>query len=285
MIQKTMYLLGVFVLSSCSKTTSNSTDSNQGPQSPEATAEWQLIFEENFDDPSLANWNPWNAGAFNNEIQLYRSAQLSTDNGILTIAAERMAIEGPTNPFDNTPKDFEYVSGRIESKSLYGPSNVAGHRSYRFTARIKLPKGNGMWPAFWSYGNEWPTNGEIDILEARGNRPMEFQSNIFYGTQPGVPLTMDAVTAKLHEMNVDLTEDYHEYEAIWTENQLRIIFDNEIIHTYHANPQNYIRALFGKKHRIVLNVAVGGVFFNNTNTNDFADDATMQIDWVRVYRQ
>ena len=142
-----------------------------------------------------------------------------------------------------------------------------------------------MWPAFWSYGDPWPTKGEIDILEARGNQPMSFQSNIFYGNEPNVVLTQNIDTEKVYNLNIDLTDDFHIYELIWSANKLEIRFDDETLHTYSANSKNYIASFFGKKQQIVLNIAVGGDFFHGANSSNFTNNAIMEVDWVKVYQR
>ncbi|MGB6152115.1 MAG: glycoside hydrolase family 16 protein [Pricia sp.] len=254
---------------------------------PEPEAEWNMVFEENFDDQSLTEWNVWESGAYNNEIQLYRREQLTVEDGILTITAKREAVTGDTNPFDVTPKDFEYVSGRLETTTQFGPSADEGENAYRIMARIKLPSGNGIWPAFWTLGDDWPTNGEIDILEARGNEPMTFATNIFYGTEVGVPLTQnDENTITEYELAVDITADFHEYELIWRADSLEIFFDGQLLKRYDANGDNYIAELFNKKHNVILNTAVGGLFFPpDADSAEFADEASMQVDWVRIFKR
>lgn len=251
---------------------------------PTSSTEWNLVWEEEFDS-DLSSWNIWEGGAFNNEIQLYQEKNLSIEEGVLTITTTREEVEGVTNPFDDTPKMFAYTSGRIESKELYGPSNTDGAREFRIMSRIQLPKGNGMWPAFWTFGDPWPTLGEIDILEARGNQPMTFQSNIFYGVEEGKPLTKNEDTEKRHQLNVDATNDFHTYELIWKENTLDILFDGVKVHTYTTSPLNFVREMFGNQHKIVLNNAVGGFFFVGVDPNVFTDSATMKVDWVRVYKR
>ncbi len=278
--------LALLVLS-CSSPTVNITRIPE-PVSEEPIEDgWVLVFDENFDETNLSNWNVWKSGAFNEEIQLYRPEQLTIENSILTINVKREAITGDTTPTDNTPKNFEYVSGRLESKSQFGPSSEDGENTYRIMARIKMPSGNGMWPAFWTLGDDWPTNGEIDIVEARGNEPMEFISNIFYGTTPGIPLTQnDETTITEHQLNVDITADFHIYELIWKADSLEIYFDGELLKKYEANANNYIAELFNRKHTIVINSAVGGVFFPpNSDSADFADEASMLIDWIKVFKR
>ena len=259
-------------------------DMSNNPQPLDPNRPWNLVFEDNFDD-DLSEWNIWESGAFNNEIQYYRPEQLEIVDGVLNINIQRERITGDNNPFDTTPKEFEYVSGRIETKSTFGPSSIEGETEYRFMAHIKIPAGNGMWPAFWSYGDPWPTQGEIDIIEARGNLPNEFSSNIFYGTQPNIPLTNNDNTVVEHEVEVDITADFHTYELIWTANSLEIKFDEETLHKYAANSLNYITSLFGKKQQVVLNTAVGGFFFPNSLSSAFIDSSQMQVDWVRIYKR
>ncbi len=251
-------------------------------QDTEVSINWTLIFEEEFNG-NLSSWNAWNSGAFNEEIQMYRPEQLSIENGLLHIAIQRENVSGPTSIIDASPKNFEYVSGRIESKVLFGPSDVDGEREYRFMARIKLPSGHGMWPAFWTYGDPWPTKGEIDILEARGGKPQEFLTNIFYGTSPNININRNSDI--MHTIGTDLTSEFHIYEMIWKADSIDILFDEELIHTYTANTENNINALFGQKQKVVVNTAVGGWFFEDRNSNNYADTAAMVVDWVRVYKR
>ena len=125
-------------------------------------AGWNKTFSEEFDG-GLAQWNIWNGGAFNNELQHYQGSNLAVSNGNLVITAKKETVTGNKTPWDNTQKTFQYTSGRIECKSNVSASTATPR--VRMIARIKLPQGYGMWPAFWSYGDPWPTKGEIDILE------------------------------------------------------------------------------------------------------------------------
>ena len=253
-----------------------------GGEDPQPTGPWNLVFEDEFNTDYSA-WNIWEGGAFNEEIQLYTASQLSLTGGILNITIQRENVTGPTNIYDSTLKNFEYLSGRMESKALYGPSATDGERQYRFEARIKLPSGNGMWPAFWTYGDPWPTQGEIDILEARGSEPMQYQSNIFYGPRANRSVTRN--TEVHYTVGVDLTSDFHVYAMVWASNFIEIYLDDTLMHTYIANRDNQIANLFGKKEKITLNTAVGGLFFQDRNSANYADAALMEVDWVRVYKR
>jgi beta-glucanase (GH16 family) len=237
-------------------------------------AGWSKNFEDNFAS-DLSNWNIWNGGAFNNELQFYQAGNLSVTNGNLVITARQETVTGPTNPFDATPKTFNYTSGRIESKT-----NVSASPStpgVRMMARIKLPSGYGMWPAFWSYGDPWPTQGEIDILEARGQEDLKYQTNYFYGKTANRNLVRNAVG--FVTTDVSLQSCYHVYEVIWSQNDLKFYFDGVLVKT---NSGGYVPALFGKTERLTLNLAVGGNFFSNFNPS-LIQTGTMYVDWVKVF--
>jgi beta-glucanase (GH16 family) len=126
---------------------------------------WSKVFEDGFSG-DLSQWTIWSGGAFNEELQLYQPSNLQTGNGLLSITARKETATGPTTPFDPTPRTFSYTSGRVESRSHFSASRTTPR--VRLSARLKLPGGYGMWPAFWSYGDAWPTQGEIDIMEGRG---------------------------------------------------------------------------------------------------------------------
>lgn len=238
------------------------------------SAGWTKAFDENF-STDLSQWNIWYGGAFNNELELYQASNLSLVNGSLAIAAKQETVTGPTTPFDATPKTFNYTSGRIESKALISSSSSSP--VVRLMARIKLPAGYGMWPAFWSYGDPWPTQGEIDVLEARGQEDFKYQTNYFYGKTANRNLVRGAegyVTT-----DVSLQSCYHVYELIWSQNDLKFYFDGVLVKT---NSGGYVPNLFGKTEKIVLNLAVGGNFFTNLNTSLIVP-GTMYVDWVKVF--
>jgi hypothetical protein len=271
-------LLGIFltlILLGCKN--------NSSPKSYfQVNDSWNLIFEDNFDN-DLSLWNPWYGGAFNNEIQLYKPEQVSLNNGLLIITAQRESSTGPTTPFDASQKNFEYVSGRIESQRLFGPTDEDGNREYRFVASIKLPAGHGMWPAFWTYGDPWPTQGEIDIMEARGGEPNEFSSNLFYGPSSGVNINQG--TEVHHTIGQDLTSSFHTYEMIWRATSIDIIFDDQLLHRYTANSGNNVDKMMQKQQKLVFNTAVGGWFISDQNSANFADNSRMEVDWVKVYKR
>lgn len=240
-----------------------------------ALAGWTKVFEDDFTS-DLSKWNIWTGGAYNNELQHYQAANLSIANGILSITAKKENVTGSTTPGDATPKNFQYTSGRIECKTPVSAN--ATTPKVRLSARIKLPTGYGMWPAFWSYGDPWPTQGEIDIVEARGQEPFKYQNNYFYGNQPGRNLVRNATG--YFTANIDLTTCYHVYELVWEQNKLLSYLDGVLIETKTSG--GYIDDMFGKNQRITLNLAVGGNFFTNLDPAKITM-GTLQVDWVKVF--
>ena len=169
--------------------------------------------------------NTFTGGAFNNELQHYQPSNMQLANGALSITARKENVTGTTTNFDATPKNFGYTSGRIESKTNISASIKTP--KVRVSARIKWPAGYGMWPAFWSYGDPWPTQGEIDMVEARGQEPTKYQTNYFYGKTANRNLVRGAegfITA-----DGDLTACYHIYEMVWAQNTLTSYIDGVAI--------------------------------------------------------
>ena len=239
-------------------------------------AGWKKTFDENF-DTNLSKWNIWTGGAYNYELQLYQAPNLQLANGVLNIVAKAETVVGPTRPDLQTPSTFSFTSGRIESKTLVSANTT--NPKVRISSRIKLATGYGMWPAFWSYGDPWPTQGEIDILEARGHEPYNFSTNYFYGRKAGTALAGDF--SRVITSDVSLTDCWHVYELIWQKNSLTYLLDGQVVDT---KTGGYVSNLFGKQEKITLNLAVGGLFFGNPPpTAGSIVTGTMQVDWVKVF--
>ena len=151
------------------------------------TAGWAMTWQDEFNDPagtrpSSSRW-VYDLGGEprwgNQEWQYYtdRAQNLSTDgNGNLAVTARREKLPGMENCRYGT---CDITSGRITTKGKF-------NQAYgRFEARIKIPAGPGLWPAFWTMGNnidavDWPNNGEIDVMEVIGREP-----STLYGTLHG----------------------------------------------------------------------------------------------------
>jgi beta-glucanase (GH16 family) len=232
------------------------------------------VWTEDFDS-NLSQWSIWNGGAWNEELQLYQAANLNSANGLLSITARREDVEGPTNPWDPTPAAYGYTSGRIESLQHFSASRETPR--VRFAARLKLPAGYGMWPAFWTYGDPWPTQGEIDIVEARGNEPFVYHTAYWYGRRAGVNTVRNSESAV--QSAVSLTSCWHVYEVVWSETALTYLFDGTVVA---VKTGGSVGSMFRKSQRVTLNLAVGGLFFPNLNPAAI-QTGTLEADWVKVF--
>lgn len=235
---------------------------------------WKLVFEEGF-DKNLSKWRIWNSGAYNHELQLYQPSNLKLQEGKLAIEAKKEQLKGNKFPKSLSVVHFSYSSGRIESKQLFGINKK--YPKLRIMARIKFPSGYGMWPAFWAYGKPYPSQGEIDIMEARGNEPQRYLTN-FYEARMEEQVSEDHTGYINRPFN--LTECYHVYEMEWSKDALHSYFDGKLVETKKNDP--HIATLFEKRERLVLNLAVGGGFYPALDTAKI-QTGTMYIDWIKVY--
>jgi beta-glucanase (GH16 family) len=243
-----------------------------------STTDWKLIFEDDF-SKDLNKWSAWKTGAYNNELQLYKEENLIVKDGHLFIHAKKAFASGTANPSDNSQKGFEYTSGRIESRETFGATKTS---PVRIIARIQLPKGVGMWPAFWTYADPWPTKGEIDILEARGHETNKFQSVYHFGNSNGL-LTNANINNFYYTGEKDLATCFFVYELLWEDGRLSIKLDDKVIHSFEDPKNRYIENFLDKKHRIIFNLAVGGDFIQNLDKSKIVENGVMMVDWIRVY--
>jgi beta-glucanase (GH16 family) len=243
---------------------------------------YQKVFEENF-STNLNKWDVWNSGAYNNELQCYKPANLQLTNGILVITAKKETVTGYTDPDDHTTKTFQYTSGRVECKTNFSASSATP--KVRFAARIKLAAGYGMWPAFWTYGGNWPTQGEIDILESQGQHPFVYTTDYWYGATPGEAEPITAEAGATITSDVDLTTCYHVYEVIWEKNSLTFLLDGKVVNVKRTADRGgkFIPSMFGKLQHVTLNAALGADNFGDDFDPSKIKTGTTYVDWVKVY--
>jgi beta-glucanase (GH16 family) len=200
--------------------------------------------------PNADNWNIEVTGQpANMELEYYTDRRENTyldGYGHLVIQALRENYMGSKQP---------YTSGRL---------NTAGHReqSYgRFEARIKIPAGQGLWPAFWMLGSNfkdvgWPACGEIDIMENAGSHPA-----ITIGSLHGTSLNK---TGTYQLPGANLSDAFHVYAIEWTPDGVRWLVDDTAYQTFTKEQITSAGMSWGLDHPfyILLNLAVGGIFDN-----------------------
>lgn len=245
-----------------------------------APAGWQLAWSDEFaqadgSSPDASKWvfDVGGGGWGNAELEYYtsRTNNVRIQNGQLVIEAKQENYSGSS-----------YTSGRI--KTLGKHSWTYG----RMEARIKIPKGQGIWPAFWMLGTNiaasvsWPTCGEIDIMENIG-KPTE-QSKV-YGTIHGPGYSGGGGISGNFTLPGGgvLADDFHIFAVEWTTNQIKWYLDNNQYFTVTpASLPNGTTWVFNAPQFFLLNLAVGGQWPGYPDgTTVFPQQ--MLVDYVRVY--
>ncbi|WP_142784629.1 family 16 glycosylhydrolase [Changchengzhania lutea] len=202
----------------------------------------------------------------NNELQSYQEGNVTVSNGTLKIKAQKERIKGS-----------QYTSGRINSKAK-------GDFTYgRFEASIKLPAGDGLWPAFWMlstnepYGG-WPQSGEIDIMEFVASDQNTILGYMHYGD----PYPNNQSQGNTYSLtNGTFPEAFHEFAIEWEPGEIRWFMDGILYSTKRTEDVSPFNWPFDQDFHFLLNVAVGGNL--GGAVNDSMLPATMEVDYVRVY--
>lgn len=235
-----------------------------------AAPNWKLVWSDEFDGTALnrSNWTPeigtGSGGWGNNELQYYtdRSQNLQVTGGNLVITARKESYGG-----------MNYTSARIKTQ------NLKSFTSGKIEARIKLPSGQGLWPAFWMLGSNistvgWPYSGETDIMERVNNNPFvngtvhwDAGGHAEYGRVSG---------------NLDFSQ-YHVYSVEWDSKYIRWFVDGQQFNEFYiengtGNTEEFQRPFF-----LLLNLAVGGNWPGAPNDST-PFPAQMLVDYVRVYQ-
>jgi len=229
----------------------------------------QLVWSDEFDGSTLDK-NKWtyetgSGGWGNNEYEYYtdRTDNVSVSNGNLNITAKKESYQGSN-----------YTSGRIKT------AGKAEFKYGRIEAKIKMPSGSGLWPAFWMLGGNieevtWPRCGEIDIMEHINTE------NKVYGTAHWQSST-GYKNISSNMANIDVTQ-YHVYAVDWNENNIIWTVDGNEFNRVSIGSGSDSMEEFHKKQFILFNLAVGGNLPGFT-IDDTKMPATMSVDYVKVYQ-
>ena len=252
---------------------------------------WVQVWSDEFDGPAGASIDntKWSyettdgcqqgiCGWGNNEKEYYSSASENISlngQGQLMIVARR-AAPGLTCYYG----PCLYTSAKITTrgKVLAQPGRVE--------ARIKLPAGQGLWPAFWMLGHDspatpWPACGELDIMENKGSQPTT-TSSALHG--PGY----SGATPFAHSHDLAsgvLADDFHTFAVEWDSLHVRFFVDDTAHYGITRDAvERYGKSVLDQPFFLILNLAVGGNFDGDPRS-DAIFPATMLVDYVRVYLQ
>lgn len=236
-------------------------------------AGWNLVWADEFAGTAV-NSERWSydlgAGGWgNNELQSYTAANATVQDGELRITAQKNA-------------DGSYTSARLKTQGrmawTYG----------KFAARMRLPKGQGIWPAFWMLGANittvgWPASGEIDIVEMVGGG--EDRDDSVYGTihwDAGGHAETGGGRIELVDPEI-FNDDYHVFEVEWT--SANIIWRVDGVETVRVSIERSAlpdRSEFHAPFFLLLNLAVGGNWPGAPDASTVFPQV-LAVDWVRVY--
>ena len=237
---------------------------------PPTVSGYQLNWFDNFNGVFLNQglWSPqFNLNPTNNSLHAYLPENVSVADGNMVILSE-------DQPFGS----FAYRSGQVIS--------TMAHRFGRFEVRGKLPTTQGMWPAIWLLPDApWPSQGEIDIMENRGNEPFLTSSAFHWGTNP--PFFHDFVYNEFqisaNDQQVNFHDSFHVYAAEWDPEQIRFYVDG--VHHYtvrNTSVGNFLTNAQTSPMRLIINTAIGGNFLPNPNASTQWPQR-FEVDYVYVY--
>ncbi len=284
-------LLVSSIMASCSLTGLKMTQfPTSSPASAVLPGGWSLIWNDEFDaptgsppDPAKWTFDLGGEGWGNQEWQYYtdQPENAATDGtGSLVIRAIEIA-EGDSRSLNCWYGQCKYTSARILTRERFDFTYG------RVEARMKLPYGNGIWPAFWMLGSDiaaagWPDCGEIDIMENIGREPEKG-----YGTVHGPGYSGANGISHFYALPAGQTfkDDFHVFALEWDEAEIRWYMDDE---PYGVLPKERFSEsrpwVFDHPFFLILNVAVGGAWPGYPDeTSTFPQQ--MLVDYVRVYQK
>ena len=238
---------------------------------------WELVWADEFTGPAgtppdTARWvhdigTDWG----NNQLE-YDTAR---PENVSLDGAGHLAITARAEPWLGR----DYTSGRINTRGRFEQAQG------RFEARMKLPRGQGLWPAFWLLGANfgtvgWPECGEIDIMEFRGQEPGQLHGSLHGPGYSGG----SAVTRTYSVPGTTLDSGFHDYAVEWSTNRIVWYLDGTAYFT--VTPRDLPpggRWVFDHPFFVILNLAVGGGFVGPPDaTTSFPQQ--LLVDHVRVFR-
>ncbi|MCI2420626.1 glycoside hydrolase family 16 protein [Saccharopolyspora sp. K220] len=246
--------------------------SNAGPAA--------ATFADEFDQPAgtpvdTSKWQMETGDNVNNHERQYYTNSTSNavhdGQGNLVITARR---ENPNN-YQCWYGTCEYTSARLNTAGRFTQTYGS------FEARIKISRGQGMWPAFWMLGNDignvgWPQSGEIDVMENVG-----FEPSTVHGTIHGPGYSGSDAIGSAYSIPGAFADDFHVFRVDWSPEQIVWSVDGNVYQTRTPADLGGREWVFNKPFFLILNLAVGGYWPGDPDgSTPFPN--TMTIDYVRV---
>lgn len=246
---------------------------------------YQLVWHDEFDTdgaPNPANWKFERGFVRNEEAQWYQANNASVKAGMLVIEARKETVPNPSytgaGDWRTSRQTADYTSASLNTSGLQ--SFQYGH----FEMRGRIPTAAGMWPAWWTLGvsGEWPSNGEIDIMEFYQAKVL---ANVACGTGTRYTAKWDSVTKSLTALGTAWASSFHVWTMDWDADNIVLSIDGQPLNTTALssmlNPNGV--SPFKQKAYVLLNVAVGGQNGGSPAQTTFPQ--RFEVDYVRVFQK
>jgi beta-glucanase (GH16 family) len=260
---------------------------------PSQDPAYQLVWSDEFETdgrPDPKNWRFEEGFKRNRELQWYQPENAFIEDGLLVIEGRRERKPNPDHEeesphWQRNRKTIHYTSASLKTEGLHA------WQYGRFEVRARIRTRDGLWPAIWFLGveGEWPSNGEIDLMEFYDNHIL---ANACWGTLERWKAEWDTGKIPLQELGDPETwdQEFHVWRMDWDENEIRLYLDDRLLNTIDLsktlNPTDNFggpKNPFHQPHYLILNLAIGGDNGGDPSGTEFP--TRYEIDYVRVYQR
>jgi beta-glucanase (GH16 family) len=262
---------------------------NQDPKTLYKKDGYKLVWADEFNEngkPNATSWRYEQGFVRNQEQQWYQSENAWCENGMLIIEGREETKPNPR--YNKEAKDWKKSREHITHTSA--SINTRGLHSWqygRFIMRGKIDVSSGLWPAWWTLGvaGEWPSNGEIDIMEYYAGKML---ANIAIGTAKKYSAEWFSMTKTIPAFGgKQWASQFHIWRMDWTEKNIELFVDDELLISVPmdrlVNKDGSNTHPFKQPHYMLLNLAMGGM--NGGELRDTKFPNRFEVDYVRVYQR
>jgi beta-glucanase (GH16 family) len=255
-----------------------------------AADDYRLVWADEFEvdgRPDPENWSYEHGFVRNRELQWYQPENAYIEGGRLVIEGRRERRENPnyregSKNWKESRKYIEYTSACLVTKGLHS------WQYGRFEIKARIKAEDGLWPAIWFLGveGEWPSNGEIDLMEFYQGMIL---ANACWGTKNRWKAKWDSFKKPVASFgDPDWDEKFHIWRMDWDRDSIKLYLDDELLNTIDLSktinptdrgPKNPFR----QPHYLLLNLAIGGTAGGDPSKTDFP--TRYEIEYVRVYQK